>query len=333
MIRYLLLLACQLAWSTQQEIIIQPGDTLNKVLRDNHVANSSIYQINAHAQKLAPISSLSPNDTIIITTSNQSKQLLSARLHTKRKTYVLNLTNKQYTIQPITTDSTVDIVETTSDHNTHSPKQVMAQRAASVLFPNQQGMIAAAFKDNEIISLKITSQTGSNYAFLDKNSTFPTYYQASGKAITPAIARTPTNYKRVSSPFNPNRLHPISKKVLPHKGVDLAAPMNTPIWAAASGTIIHKSSDTGYGNMLIIDHGKGIHTYYAHLNKFHSNIAIGSKVSGFETIGYVGSTGHSTGPHLHFETRIDNTPYDPLTFSKQHLKTKDLASPQFDFYF
>ena len=101
------------------------------------------------------------------------------------------------------------------------------------------------------------------------------------------------------------------------------------IEAAASGKVIHKSSDTGYGNMLIIKHDHGLETYYAHLNKFHNNIQVGKQVQAVETIGYVGSTGHSTGPHLHYEVWKEFIAVDPLIYFPEYARV-DLTSSYYD---
>jgi murein DD-endopeptidase MepM/ murein hydrolase activator NlpD len=97
-----------------------------------------------------------------------------------------------------------------------------------------------------------------------------------------------------------------------HEGIDLGAAYGTPIAAAGSGTVIYAGWLGGYGNLTVIDHGGGLATAYGHQSRIA--VSVGQQVSRGEVIGYVGSTGHSTGPHLHFEVRINGQPVDPLGY-------------------
>ena len=97
-----------------------------------------------------------------------------------------------------------------------------------------------------------------------------------------------------------------------HQGIDISAGSGTPIRAAKSGTVIYAGWMDGYGNIIVIDHGGGFATAYAHQSRLGA--VDGQSVSQGQVIGYVGSTGHSTGPHLHFETRVNGTPQDPMRF-------------------
>lgn len=114
----------------------------------------------------------------------------------------------------------------------------------------------------------------------------------------------------ITSGFGP-RVHPISGTARLHAGLDLAAATGTPIQAAADGTVIQSGWRGGYGTTVEVDHGDGLTTLYAHQSVLH--VAQGEQVRAGEVIGEVGSTGASTGPHLHFETREDTVPVDPLT--------------------
>lgn len=138
------------------------------------------------------------------------------------------------------------------------------------------------------------------------------YYSPQGQSLKSGFLRTPVHYVRISSPFSLSRMQPILHFRRPHLGVDLATPRGTPIEAAGDGTITFAGRDAGYGNLIIIDHGHGITTRYGHIYRFASGIYPGMHVKEGETIAYVGSTGLATGPHLHYEFRINGVAYDPM---------------------
>jgi murein DD-endopeptidase MepM/ murein hydrolase activator NlpD len=139
------------------------------------------------------------------------------------------------------------------------------------------------------------------------------YYTPEGLSVRKAFLRAPLDFNRVSSNFNPNRLHPILKTKRPHKGVDYAAPKGTPVKAAGDGRVIFRGRNGGYGNCVIIQHGGNITTLYAHLSKFAGSARKGSRVSQGQTIGYVGATGLATAPHLHYEYRLNGVHRNPRT--------------------
>ena len=139
------------------------------------------------------------------------------------------------------------------------------------------------------------------------------YYTPRGKSLSFSLVRKPLKYKRISSPFHEKRKHPILGIVRAHKGVDFAAPTGTPIKAAGNGKVIFRGRHGGYGNIIIIKHNRKYKTLYAHLSRFAKNVRARSRVKKGQIIGYVGQSGLATGPHLHYEIRINGKCYDPLT--------------------
>lgn len=139
------------------------------------------------------------------------------------------------------------------------------------------------------------------------------YYTPQGRSMRKAFLRTPTDFTRVSSEFNPERVHPVYGTKRPHRGTDYAAPPGTPIKAAGDGKIIERGTKGGYGNTVVLKHGTRYTTLYAHMRRFASGQSVGARVKQGEIIGYVGSTGLSTGPHLHYEFRVDGTHRNPRT--------------------
>lgn len=136
------------------------------------------------------------------------------------------------------------------------------------------------------------------------------YYDLNGKSLKKAFLKSPLQFSRVTSGFS-MRLHPISGKWKQHKGIDFAAPVGTPIRAAGDGVIDFAGAQGGYGNVIVVQHGSVYSTAYAHMSRIAPGMRRGSRVSQGEVIGYVGTTGWSTGPHLHYEFRVNNFARDP----------------------
>lgn len=139
------------------------------------------------------------------------------------------------------------------------------------------------------------------------------YYSADGTSMRKAFLRTPLDVFRISSHFNPGRKHPVLNRIRAHKGTDYAAPTGTPIKASGDGRIVHIGRKGGYGNAIIIKHGGRYSTLYGHMSRFARRLHNGSRVSQGQVIGYVGSTGLATGPHLHYEFRVDGVHKNPVT--------------------
>jgi len=153
------------------------------------------------------------------------------------------------------------------------------------------------------------------------------YYNPQGESMHKPFLRTPVDFTRISSPFG-RRHHPKLNKIRNHQGVDYAAPTGTIIRSAGDGKIIYQGTLRGYGRTVIIEHGAGYKTLYAHLSKYNNRQYIGSTVKQGQTLGYVGSSGLATGPHLHYEFLVNGERRDPLTikFPTAHpLNPKYLA--------
>jgi len=138
-------------------------------------------------------------------------------------------------------------------------------------------------------------------------------YKPDGSSMRKAFSRNPLPVTRITSRFNPNRLHPIFKTVRPHRGVDYGAATGTPVQVTGDGQVAFAGRQGGYGNVVIIDHGRGNRTLYAHLSRFAPKMRVGQRVNQGQVIGYVGSTGWATGPHLHYEFQVNGQTKDPLT--------------------
>ncbi|POA53266.1 MULTISPECIES: peptidoglycan DD-metalloendopeptidase family protein [unclassified Pseudomonas] len=138
------------------------------------------------------------------------------------------------------------------------------------------------------------------------------YYTADGNSMRKAFIRTPVDFARISSRFSAGRKHPILNKIRAHKGVDYAAPRGTPIKAAGDGKVLLAGRRGGYGNTVIIQHGNTYRTLYGHMQGFAKGVKTGGSVKQGQVIGYIGTTGLSTGPHLHYEFQVNGVHVDPL---------------------
>jgi murein DD-endopeptidase MepM/ murein hydrolase activator NlpD len=137
------------------------------------------------------------------------------------------------------------------------------------------------------------------------------YYSLDGKSLKKAFLKSPVAFNRISSGFS-MRVHPVFGTWKKHEGVDMAAPMGTPIKASGDGVVEFVGTQNGYGNFVVLKHWSNYSTAYGHMSRFASGLHRGQKVSQGDVIGYVGTTGWATGPHLHYEFRIGGRATDPM---------------------
>lgn len=142
---------------------------------------------------------------------------------------------------------------------------------------------------------------------------FSDYYNEDGYSMRKAFLRTPVKFSRISSKFSLGRRHPILNTIRAHRGVDYAAPIGTPVKATGDGIVAFAGNKGGYGRVVILKHGEKYSTLYGHLSRFASSLKTGKRVKQGQIIAYVGMTGLATGPHLHYEFRINGIHHDPLT--------------------
>ena len=170
-------------------------------------------------------------------------------------------------------------------------------------------------KDGNILAAEFINQGKTHRAlrYTDPVNGNTGYYAPSGHSLRKAFLRSPVNFSRISSRFTTSRYHPILHKLRSHKGVDYAASRGTPIRASGDGKVIYKGVKGGYGRTIILKHGSRYTTLYAHLNSYNKKIRSGGRVKQGQVIGYVGSSGLASGPHLHYEFRVNGVHRNPLT--------------------
>ncbi len=195
------------------------------------------------------------------------------------------------------------------------------------IFYEQKRRDGKAINNPKILASLVTVKKKKFYAYLTENGK---YYDSTGKeykkvkkSFTPYIR--PLSRCRISSGFTHRRYHPILHRYKAHLGVDYAAPRGTPVKATAGGKIIHKGWKGGYGKCIIVAHSNGLRSLYAHMSRYKKGLRIGSYVPQGKVIGYVGSTGRSTGPHLHFGMYKQGKPINPARYVRVK-KTKIIVS-------
>ena len=168
-------------------------------------------------------------------------------------------------------------------------------------------------KNGDIILAKFVNRGkiySANRFFLNEND--KEFFDDNGNNLQKAFLRAPLDFAYISSHFNPNRMHPVLHTIRAHNGVDYAAKTGSPVRTTGNGTVHYSGRRNGCGNEIVIKHSNDYSTRYCHLSKFKSGIKKGTKVIQGETIGFVGSTGLATGPHLHYEFKIGNKHVDPV---------------------
>ncbi|MCW5618920.1 MAG: M23 family metallopeptidase [Nitrosomonas sp.] len=137
------------------------------------------------------------------------------------------------------------------------------------------------------------------------------YYTPEGESLRKAFLKAPLDFSRISSGFSHARFHPVLKEWRAHRGIDYAAPTGTPVKATANGTVSFAGTQRGYGKLIVLKHSGPYETAYGHLSRFAKGLANGARIKQGDIIGYVGMTGMATGPHLHYELRVDGVQRDP----------------------
>ena len=188
-------------------------------------------------------------------------------------------------------------------------KRLRKNDTVSIIF-KQKIREGRYFGTPEILAASVKMRRKTHYIF--QNPDDKRYYNDEGKSLTSFLLKIPLRYKRISSRFTQKRWHPILKRYRAHLGVDFAAPTGRQVFATADGRVIHKGRKGGYGKTVMIRHSNGLKSLYAHLNSYSNRIKVGSWVKQGTFIGRVGSTGRSTGPHLHFGLYKNGRAINPL---------------------
>ena len=323
-------------------IVVKKGDTLSAILKRHSLSSSTLYKIVNAGKEAKKLTRIKPGQTFTIALDKDNQVNTLEFAISKVETLIVKRTDDKFTAHIETRD--VDVVQqfttATINNSLFSAGQkagldsAMIMKLAHIfgwdidfaLDIRKGDSFAVLYEEKYINGEKIGYGNILSAEFVNNGKLFRAirytdasghtdYYSEDGLSMRKAFLRTPVEFSRISSRFSSGRKHPVLNRIRAHKGVDYAASRGTPIKAVGDGKVIFKGRKGGYGKVLILQHGSKYTTLYAHLNSYNKKLRNGSRVKQGQTIAYVGSTGLATGPHLHYEFRVNGVHRNPLTVS------------------
>ena len=330
-------------------IIVHPNDTLDAIFRRLKLNLADLASLRALPGLKARLDSLRPGESLHFMHRDGSLVGLERRLNEEQTLKVVRdgsglkadvlqnpLESRPRTLRAVISSSLFEAVENAGGHDQTAVALadifgwdidfvLDIQPGDSFVVSYQELYQDGVYvKDGPILAAAFTNQ-GRRYRavrYLDPDGNAH-YYTPDGHSMHKAFLRAPLEFTRVSSGFNSARKHPILNLIRAHKGVDYAAPIGTPVRAAGDGRISYAGPKGGYGNVVEIDHSRSIVTVYGHLSRFAKGTRVGQHVTQGTVIAYVGMTGLATGPHLHYEYRVNGVFKNPQTVSLPDAESID----------
>lgn len=323
----------------QTKVKIKSGHSLSSIFKKHHLSSRDLHQVMQKGKGAKILRNLQPGRTLNIE-SNEQGQLYSLSYQINHlQSLNIQRVNDQFNIETISKPvekrvnfSQGEIKSSLFEAGKQaglSDALVMEMAAIfgwdidfaldirkgdkfSILY-EEQYIQGKKYKTGNILAAEFTNngQTFEAIRFTDKKGN-SNYYTPKGLSMRKTFLRSPVDFRRISSYFG-KRKHPILNRMRLHKGVDYAARRGTPVQSSGDGKVIFKGRKGGYGRVVIIQHGNRYQTLYAHLNGFKRGIRVGKYVKQGQTIAFVGSSGRATGPHLHYEFRVNGSHRNPLT--------------------
>ncbi|MET0987189.1 MAG: peptidoglycan DD-metalloendopeptidase family protein [Steroidobacteraceae bacterium] len=323
------------------EFVVRQNDTMDRIFRHLDLSLGDLADIRNLPGVRESLDRLRPGDLITFVHENGIVSALKQRIS---DTEILSVTRADDGFSAKVIETPLEI-RTAEAHGTIDSSLFVAARAAGLspevilklanevfgwdidfaldIQPGDQFTVLyeQKFRDGEyvadgkILAADFTSAGKLHRAvrFESADGKIADYFAPDGRSMRRQFLRAPLDFTRVSSDFNPYRRHPILNTIRAHKGVDYAAPTGTVIKAAGEGRVAFAGTQGGYGRVVILEHGGGVSTLYGHMSRFAQPMRQGRRVRQGETIGFVGSTGAATGPHLHYEYRVNGVHKNPRT--------------------
>lgn len=327
-----------------KQVTVQQGDNLSSLFRQVGLNAQDLFRIVNSSEESSVLNRLFPGNQLsfYIPEPGQLKRL--EVFTSPLEGYVFTLVDARYEVEPI--QRTADVVNVIRQGRIADSLFVAGQRAdipAGVIMsmadvfggvidflmdPRQGDEFSIIYEEKyldgqfigtgDVLAAQFVNQGREHIAVRYETANGDIgFFNPEGESMQKAFLKNPLDVFRISSNFNPNRMHPILNTIRAHRGTDYAAPTGTPVRATADGTVTWAARNGSYGKLIIVEHHGSFETRYAHLNDYAADIKKGSKVRQGQIIGYVGATGGATGPHLHYEFLVGGVHKDPRTVLEQ----------------
>lgn len=335
-----------------KSVTVKSGDTLSDVFNRENLNVNDMYALLKSGKEGKRLARLTPNETFSYLVEDGSLQAWY-RHSSALKTIKFTKADKGYSNETtiITPETRLSFKAAVLDSNLFKasakiglPQKVTLRMAGIfggvmdfVYDPRKGDTFSVLYEElyvegefigtGNIIAASYNNKGELHEAYYYENSAGDSaYYSPKGISMRKAFLRAPVDFTRISSSFNPNRLHPIFKTKRPHRGIDYAAPRGTPVFSAGDGRVVTSGYNKASGNYVVVQHGPRYQTKYLHLNR--RSVKKGQRVSQGQVLGTVGSTGYATGPHLHYEFLLDGTHRNPRTILSKLPKAKAISSQE-----
>ena len=327
-----------------QDFIVKSGDTLSAIFKRAGLTSRDVYNIVAAVKGSEALQRIYPGQTISFVIQDQ--QLIKLKhVRNKLQSSLVSATEDGYHVKELTREPEVQVryaqgtIENSLFYDASqagmSDRMIMELAAIFgwdidfVLDLRQGDSFSLVFEEKyldgkligegNILSAEFINQGRSYTAIRYTDSKgHSSYFNPEGESMRKAFLRSPVSFARISSSFKKRRKHPVLGLTRAHKGTDYAARTGTPIKAAGDGKIIWRGTKGGYGKCVIVQHGGNITTLYAHMNNYRKGQRTGTRIKQGDVIGFVGKTGLASGPHLHYEFRVNGVHKNPQTVRLPH---------------
>ena len=318
-------------------VTIGRNDTLDQVFRGLQLKLSDLAELRGLPEVRKSLDMIRPGDVIQLTHLNGEIKSLTRRIN---ETATLSVTRPDGVFNATVVENPLETEEKTLRGSVDSSLYVAVNAAGGsdrlaveladvfkydidfvnqvqpgdqfVVAHEQQYQDGEFVRDGDILAAEFVN-SGKTYRavrYVGPNGRAD-YYTPDGRPVRKAFLRYPVDYARISSGFSLARRHPVLNRVRAHKGIDFAAATGTPIKAAGAGRVVSRGRNGGYGNVVVLAHSNGVTTLYGHMSRFAKGLSVGDHVAQGQVIGYVGMTGLATGPHVHYEYRVNGVHKNP----------------------